>query len=142
MAIQDSKIIMIARCRRDVKLCFRALLEVKIYNDKKFSPEDVRKEAKINWQKASFFYGGPGREICYKTIAGVLWQHGNKKNQLQLIVLAPMPYVRGGKRNYREPAYLLATDLNIEVKILMQSYLVRWQIEYNHQDKKSILGVG
>ena len=50
--------------------------------------------------------------------------------------------MRGGRRNYRDPAYLLATDLTVEVGILIQAYLDRWQIEYNHRDEKSILGVG
>ena len=61
---------------------------------------------------------------------------------LRLIVLAPLPYVRGGKRNYRDPAYLLTTSLDAAIDVLIQGYLDRWQIEYNHRDEKSILGVG
>ena len=62
--------------------------------------------------------------------------------QLRLIVIAPLPYVRGGKRNYRQPAYLLTTDLEGQTDLLIQAYLDRVQIEYNHRDEKSILGVG
>ena len=52
------------------------------------------------------------------------------------------PYVRGGKRHYREPGYLLSTDIESSCEFLLQSYLDRVQIEYNHRDEKSILGVG
>ena len=143
MTIEDSKIIMVARCRRNAKLCFPAESgSKKIYGDKKFSPEEVRQDDAIEWQKTSFFYGGQWREMRYKTVRGVLWQHGTKRKPLRLVVLAPLPYVRGGKRNYREPAYLLTTDEIIDVKIVIQAYLDRWQIEYNHRDEKSILGVG
>lgn len=143
MTIEDTKTIMIARCRKDAKLCFPATGgSKKVYDDKKFSPEEVRRDDKLSWEKATFYYGGQWREMRYKPVSGVLWQHGTKRKTLRLIVLAPIPYVRGGKRNYRDPAYLLTTDLAVEVKILIQAYLDRWQIEYNHRDEKSILGVG
>ena len=80
--------------------------------------------------------------IRYKEVNKVLWQNGTKEKPLRLIVLAPLPYVRGGRRNYRNPAYLLTTDLEGDVELLIQAYFDRWQIEYNHRDEKSILGVG
>lgn len=143
MAINDPQIIMMARCRKDAKLCFRAPANSrKIYDDTKFTPEKVRKDDTIPWLTKSFFYGGQWREIRYKEVPNVLWQNGCKRRPLRLIVLAPMPYVRGGKRNYRDPAYLLTTSLDAPIEVLIQGYLDRWQIEYNHRDEKSILGVG
>ena len=60
------------------------------------------------------------------------------------MIIAPQPYRRGqqGRLCYRDPAYLLTTDLNSAVKHLVQSYLDRWQIEVNHRDQKTLLGVG
>lgn len=143
MALNDPRIVLVARCRKNAKLCFPAPQGGrKIYDDFKFSPESVRKDPSISWQKASFFYGGQWREMRYKEVTNVLWQHGAKRKLLRLIVLAPLPYVRGGKRNYRDPAYLLTTNVSIDLKIIVQAYLDRWQIEYNHRDEKSILGVG
>ena len=143
MSIEDSRVIMMARCRKDAKLCFQAPANSrKIYNDTKFSPEEVRKDDTIPWQTKSFFYGGKRREIRYKEVTNILWQNGTKRRSMRLIVLAPLPYVKGGKRNYRDPAYLLTTSLDAPIEILIQAYLDRWQIEYNHRDEKSILGVG
>ena len=47
-----------------------------------------------------------------------------------------------GRTYYRQKAYLLCTDHEIEAKVLLQKYFDRWQIEYNHRDEKDILGVG
>lgn len=143
MAIDDPRVVMMARCRKDAKLCFPALRNSrKAYEDSKFTPEMVRKDDSIPWETKLFFYGGQWREIRYKEVSNVLWQNGTKRRPLRLIVLAPLPYVRSGKRNYRNPAYILATSLDAPIEILIQAYLDRWQIEYNHRDEKSILGVG
>lgn len=143
MSIDDPRIILLARCRKDAKLCFKASEQSKrIYDEKKFTPEDVRKDDRILWQTKSFFYGGQWREVKYKEVIKVLWQNGTKKRPLRLIVLAPMPYIKGGKKNYRNPSYILATSIDAPIGVLIQAYLDRWQIEYNHRDEKSILGVG
>jgi hypothetical protein len=142
MAIDDPKIVMLARCRKDAKLCSPSATQRKVYDDKKFTPEEIRKDSNIPWLVRPFFYGGQWREIRYKELENVLWENGTKRKRLRLIVLAPLSYVRGGKRNYRDPAYLLATDLKVPIAILIQAYLDRWQIEYNHRDEKSIMGVG
>ena len=43
---------------------------------------------------------------------------------------------------YRDPAYLLTTDLRRSTKQLLQIYFDRWQIEVNHREEKDTLGVG
>ena len=59
-------------------------------------------------------------------------------------MLAPTPYrkTKTGRRYYREKAYLLCDDNNLAAKVLLQAYFDRWQIEINHRDEKTILGVG
>lgn len=135
---------LVARCRKDAKLCkpYQGTSGRKIYDDKKFTPEEVRQDDSIEWIRKTFFYGGEWREIRYKEVNRILWQGGTKRKLLRLVVIAPLPYVRGGKRNYREPAYLLATEIEGGVELLIQAYLDRVQIEYNHREEKSVLGVG
>ncbi len=43
---------------------------------------------------------------------------------------------------YRQPAYLLTTDLKGPAHTLLQIYFDRWQIEVNHREEKDTLGVG
>lgn len=133
----------LARCRKNAVLCLRAQNEgKKKYSAKKFTPEDVRQDESIVYRIGNFFYGGTYRDIRYKEVGNVLWQTVSKLLPLRLIVIAPLPYVKGGKRNYREPGYLLTTDLITPVEELIQAYLDRLQIEYNFRDEKSIMGVG
>jgi hypothetical protein len=74
----------------------------------------------------------------------VLWRRGAGTQLLRLIVIAPQPdkTCKKGRTNYREPAYLLTTNLTASLQRLVQGYFDRWQIEVNHRDQKSLLGVG
>ena len=58
--------------------------------------------------------------------------------------MAPTPYRKrkSSKLYYRQPAYLLSTDLRHSAPPLLQIYFDRWQIEVNHRDEKETLGVG
>lgn len=133
----------IARGRKNAKLCYPAKSGGRrLYAAEKFTPESVRKDAAICWKEKPFFYGGEWHSISYKEVTGILWQSVTKTKPLRLIVLEPLPYVKGGKRNYRDPAYLLTTDLDGTADVLLQSYLDRWQIEVNFKEEKSLLGVG
>ena len=49
---------------------------------------------------------------------------------------------KGGKLLYRQPAYLLCTDVDLPLDELLQYYLWRWGIEVNFRDEKSLIGTG
>jgi hypothetical protein len=133
----------IARCRKNTRLCFEAPPgSRKVYSDETFTPEQVRTDDKIPWKEVTVHYGGCERRIRCKEVSRVLWQNGTHRKVLRLIVIAPIPYVRDGIRNYRDPAYILTTDLDTALGQVVQDYLDRWQIEYNFRDEKSFLGVG
>jgi hypothetical protein len=137
--------ILLARARKNAKLCFRALDEPRrFYAVEKFTPEQVRKDEERAWKTTRIFYGGKRRKVRYKQIANVYWQGGAKKLPLRLIVIAPTPYrkSKSKKMYYRDPAYLLTSDLRSSVKQLLQIYFDRWQIEVNHREEKDTLGVG
>jgi hypothetical protein len=136
---------LLVRCRKDAVLCRRACGEGRrFYSKAKFTPEAVRQDNTIAWQKANPHYGGKRRPVRYKEITGVLWQGGARRRELRLIVIAPTPYRKrkSSRLYYRQPAYLLTTDLHTPAKILIQIYLDRWQIEVNHREEKDTLGVG
>lgn len=135
----------IARARRDIKLCRRASAGSRcVYDAVKFTPEQVRQDDQIAWNKVRIFYGGQWRKIRYKERNGLLWQSGSGQRLLRLFVIAPIPYyVAGrGRNHYREPAFLLTTDLKGTPRELLQPYFDRWQIEVNHREEKDTLGVG
>ena len=74
----------------------------------------------------------------------MLWQSGARTRPLRLFVLAPTPYRKrhSSRFYYRQPAYLLTTDLTSSAHQLLQIYFDRWQIEVNHREEKDTLGVG
>jgi hypothetical protein len=137
--------ILLARARKNAKLCFRAVDDPRrFYAVEKFTPEQVRKDDDRVWKTTKIFYGGKRRKVRYKQAANVYWQGGAKKLPLRLIVIAPTPYrkSKSKKMYYRDPAYLLTSDLRSSIKQLLQIYFDRWQIEVNHREEKDTLGVG
>jgi DDE superfamily endonuclease len=137
--------VLLARARKDAKLCFRAQAgSRRFYGTGKFTPEQVRQDDSRDWKTTKVFYGGKKRKVRYKEVADVYWQGGAQKRPLRLIVIAPTPYRKSKSKKlyYRDPAYLFTSDLRSSVKQLLQIYFDRWQIEVNHREEKDTLGVG
>ncbi len=137
--------VLLVRARKDAKLCFRAAGDSRrFYAVDKFTPEQVRQDESRIYKTTRIFYGGKRRKIRYKEIVGVYWQRGAGQRPLRLIVIAPTPYRKNKSKKlyYRDPAYLLTTDLRSSLKQLLQIYFDRWQIEVNHREEKDTLGVG
>jgi hypothetical protein len=141
--------VLLVRARKDAKLCFRAPVSDgndsrRFYALDKFTPEQIRQDESRAWKTTKIFYGGKRRKIRYKEVAQVYWQRGAQQRPLRLIVLAPTPYRKSKSKRlyYRDPAYLLTTDLRSSPRPLLQIYFDRWQIEVNHREEKDTLGVG
>ena len=101
----------IARARRDVKLCRRATeAGQRFYDVVKFTPKLVYDDPSILWQKARIFHGGQWRKVRYKQLAAVYWQGGAGRKPLRLlVVVAGFPIrCRGG--NARVMATRLPAD--------------------------------
>ncbi len=137
--------VLLARARKDAKLCFRASGDSRrFYALEKFTPERVRQDESLVWKTTKIFYGGKRRKIRYKEVNQVYWQGGGRKRPLRLIVIAPTPYRQSKSKRlyYRDPAYLLTSDLTSSLRQLLQIYFDRWQIEVNHREEKDTLGIG
>jgi hypothetical protein len=136
---------LIARARKDIKLCFHAEDgSRRFYSQYKFTPEQVRLNDSRAWKTTKIFYGGKRRKVEYKEVGGILWQGGARKRTLRLLVIRPTRYRKrlSGRYYYRQPAYLLTTVVQGTVRQLLQIYFDRWQIEVNHREEKDTLGVG
>jgi len=137
--------VLLVRARKDAKLCLRAPLDSRrFYAVEKFTPEQVRQDEERAWKTTKIFYGGKRRKIRYKEVSEIYWQRGAQQRALRLIVVAPTPYRKSKSKRlyYRDPAYLLTSDLHSSAKQLLQIYFDRWQIEVNHREEKDTLGVG
>jgi hypothetical protein len=136
--------ILIARARKDARLCFAAEGGRRVYGEEKFTPEQVRQGESRMWQKVKLYHGGKQREVEYKEEAEVLWQRGAGPKRLRLLVVKPTPYrkTKKGRLLYREAAYLLTTDRESKAGELLQIYFDRWQIEVAHREMKQSGGLG
>lgn len=144
-------VIPIARTRKDIKLFKPADPNVsggagrrRVYGERLPTPEEIRKDDAFPWQTARVFSAGKWHTVRYKTVAPVLWQRGTLGKPCRLIIIAPLAYRKSKKSTllYREPAYLLLPNVDLPVEQLLQFYFLRWDIEVNHRDEKTTLGVG
>ena len=140
-------VIPIARTRKDLKLfkpADESMRKGRVYGERLPTPDEIRQDNAYPWGEAQVFFAGKHHKIRYKTLAPVLWQTGTQRQLYRLIVIAPLGYrlKKGSRKLYREPAYLLVPDINIPVEQILQYYFLRWDIEVNHRDEKSLMGVG
>ena len=73
-----------------------------------------------------------------------MWRTAGSHQVLQLIVIAPLAYRprQGSKLLYRQPAFLICTDENLNPQVIIETYMARWDMEVNFREEKTLLGVG
>jgi hypothetical protein len=88
-------------------------------------------------------YGAP-HSMRIKHLPKILWRTAGLGHTLQLVVIAPLSYRlrKGSKLLYRQPAFLICTDPELDLRALVQGFVQRWGIEVNFREEKTLLGVG
>lgn len=139
----------IGRTRKDAKLYFPPLLQPlkgrkRCYGSEAPTPEQLRQDESVPWTEVEAFACGKTHRFKLKTIGPIRARIDGGKHDLRLVVIAPLGYrpKKGSRLLYRQPAYLLCTDLNLSLEKLLQAYLWRWEIEVNFRDQKTLLGIG
>jgi hypothetical protein len=96
------------------------------------------------WTQVRCFAAGELRQIPVQVIGPLYGRKAGVDRPLLLVVIKPLGYRwrTGGKLQYRQPAFLICTDPTLSLELLVQAYVYRWEIECNHRDEKSLLGVG
>ena len=141
----------IGRIRKDAKL-FHALPPAtaarsggrpRRYGPAAPTPEQVLHDDNVPVVKIRCFAAGQTREIPLKVVPTVYWRKAGPDLPLLLVVIKPLGYRlrKGSKLLYRQPAFLICTDPQLDLPTLVQAYVDRWEIECNHRDEKSLLGV-
>jgi hypothetical protein len=141
---------LIGRIRKDARL-FRVPEESvgasrgrkKYYGEPLPTPEQVRQDEFVPWQKVTAFAAGKHHEFEVKTMTPVRWKSSKDRNML-IVIIRPLAYRprKGAKLLYRDPAYLICSDTQMPLERLVQAYLWRWEIELNFRDEKTVMGVG
>lgn len=113
------------------------------YGLKALTPKEVLSNDSIPFQEIPCFAVGEIRNFKVKVFGPIFWSKAGHDKPLLLVVIKPVGYrLRiGSKLLYREPAFLICTDPSLDLKTLVQAYVYRWEIEVNHHDEKSVIGV-
>jgi hypothetical protein len=108
------------------------------------TPEGIRQDDSIAWSSVRIFAAGREHECDVKQVFPLLWRTTGRVLRLRLIVIRPLAYrlTRRSRLLYRQPAYLITTDLDSPLEQLVQAYFWRWDIEVNHRDEKQLIGLG
>jgi hypothetical protein len=138
----------VARVRKDAK--FRAYLPpeqregARKYGPNLPTPLQYLADPNLPWQGSSMFIAGQFRTLQYKEVSGLCWPKATAARPLRLILIKAAGYRlrKGSKLLYREPAFLITTDLTTPAAELIAAYLARWEVEVNFRDEKTLLGVG
>lgn len=135
---------LIGRIRKDAKLHFLNETSPKKYGPRAPTPEELRQDEQHPWQIVEAYAAGKTHAFRIKTLPPVCWRTTGTCMPLRVLVIAPVGYrlTEHGRLLYRQPAYLICTDLTLPLQQLLQEYLWRWDIEVNHRDEKQIIGVG
>jgi hypothetical protein len=141
----------IGRIRKDAKLFFalppatgkRSMGRPRRFGDPAPTPEQVLHDPSVPVVPIRCFAAGAVREIPVKVVRNIYWRQAGPDLPLQLVVIKPLGYRlrKGSKLLYRQPAFLICTDPALAIETLLQAYVDRWEIECNHRDEKSLIGV-
>ena len=107
------------------------------------TPEQVLHDGTVPVVQIRCFAAGEVRQIPVKVVRTVYWRKAGPDLPLLLVVIKPLGYRlrKGSKLLYRQPAFLICTDPQLDLQTLLQAYIDRWEIECNHRDEKSFIGV-
>lgn len=143
----SDNITIIGRIRKDARLNSlpqpNEMGRKRIYGESLPTPEQIRLSADYPWQQVNAWASGKLHIFDVKIMREVRWRKSGLIN-LQLVIIKPVAY-RLSKNSpllYRDPAFLICTDPDLEVEKLLQAYLCRWGIEVNFKEQKTVLGCG
>lgn len=143
---------LIGRIRKDAKLYFLPELPMaqavrgrpRRYGALAPTPEQLRTDDSAPWTLIEVSVSGAPRQVRIKRLRPLLWRTAGLGHVLQLVVVAPLSYRlrKGSKLLYRQPAFLICTDPDLDARHLVQAFIQRWGIEVNFREEKTLLGVG
>ena len=113
------------------------------YGEELPTPEQIRQSDDYSYQSIDAWAAGKMRNFQVKIVRNVRWRKSGDRN-LMLIIIKPVAYrlTKKSKLLYRDPAYLISTNQEMEITLQVQAYIRRWEIEVGFRDQKSLMGCG
>jgi hypothetical protein len=139
----------VGRIRKDARLYAPPEAEARrrgrarLYGSPLPTPEQVRQDDATPWRQVEAYAAGRRHRFDVKHLPAVRWK-GCGGRTVQVVVIRPLAYRprKGARLLYRNPAYLVCTDVALPLDRVVQSYVWRWEIEVNFRDEKTVMGAG
>ena len=114
----------------------------RVYGKTIVTPDQLRLDPTVEWQSAQVYAAGKVHTMRYKTLGPLLWRTAGPNRILRLFAIAPLKYrlSRRSRVLYRQPAFLICTDPDLDPEQVLRAYVSRWDIEVNFRDEKQIIG--
>ena len=144
---------MVCRCRSDLRLV-RPLSEEertgkRVYGERMPTPDDMHKDGSVPEDKLECGVMHQHASITYKCMEDVRWPTALKRQPCSIYAIRGQYYRKYGKRLHTHPAFLVLTGnvtmgraVGVAPKVLLEAYLLRWEIEVGFRDQKNWLGIG
>ena len=143
---------LIGRIRKDAKLYFPPQIvdsgphrgRPRRYGQPAPTPEQLRVDETVAWITLDISISGAPHHMRVKRLGPLLWRTAGLARLLQIVVIAPLSYRlrKNSKLLYRQPAFLVSTDPDLDLRAIVQQYVQRGDIEMNFREEKTLLGVG
>ena len=144
---------MVCRCRSDLRLV-RPLGEgersgKRVYGERLPTPDDMHRDAGVPERRLECGVMHQRASISYKCMEDVRWPTALKRQPCSVYSISGQHYRKYGRRQHTHPAFLVMTGdvgmggaAGVDPRILLEAYLLRWEIEVAFRDQKNWLGVG
>ncbi len=108
------------------------------------TPEQLRTDESVPWTSIEVSVSGAPHQMRVKCLEKLLWRTAGLQHTLRLVVIAPLSYRlrKSSKLLYRQPAFLICTNPELDLSSIVQEYVQRCGIEVNFREEKTLLGVG
>ena len=139
---------MVARCRDDLNLRKPVHPDEKVgkqkYGDRLPAPREISQNNTI--QEKAYSAGNKHQKamVKYKWVDGVRWPTALKDQPCGILTIKGQYFHKGGKQQHTRPAYLVVTGDydSVGVEAILETYLLRWEIEVGFREQKNGLGIG
>ena len=144
---------MVCRCRSDLRLV-RPLKEEektgkRLYGERLPTPDEMHRDGRVPEEKLECGVMHQHASITYKGMEDVRWPTALKNQPCSVYAIRGQYYRKYGKRQHTHPAFLVMTGnvtmgrtVGVAPEVLIEAYLLRWEIEVGFRDQKNWLGIG
>jgi len=149
---------MVCRCRNDLRLVRPLKREEKtgkrLYGERLPTPDAMHKDGDVPEHGLECGVMHQHARITYKSMEDVRWPTALRNQSCSIYAIKGQYYRKYGRKLHTHPAFLVMTgDVavrgeegvllgKVAPKVLLEAYLLRWEIEVGFRDQKNWLGVG